>query len=257
VIVQSGYLTPPEITPRGAVMGAAQSARLASGLFAADTTAASLRALRWEDIVAVQSQKLPGHFYAPVAEWPRALSLPLLIGSNADEYLMYLPSDEAGQARELSAELADYTPERAAQIRAVFARLPGSHAGRVDAVSSGKAFLCPAAKLADIVSASGRKVFAYRFERVRPGQHGLGAYHGAEIPYVFDSHDNWLAGDDQDRALSRAMQAYWVQFARSGNPNRPGLPAWPQWQNKSPRVIALDAKIETKPAPLAQLCALL
>ena len=29
----------------------------------------------------------------------------------------------------------------------------------------------------------------YRFDRIRAGEHGIGAYHGAEIPYVFDTHD--------------------------------------------------------------------
>ena len=54
-----------------------------------------------------------------------------------------------------------------------------------------------------------------------------GAYHSAEIEYVFGMLDSkagvpWRA---EDRALSDQMQKYWSNFARSGNPNGPGLAA--------------------------------
>jgi carboxylesterase type B len=36
-----------------------------------------------------------------------------------------------------------------------------------------------------------------------------------------------------DRALSDAMVGYWTNFAKTGDPNGPGLPAWPTFDSVS------------------------
>jgi para-nitrobenzyl esterase len=73
--------------------------------------------------------------------------------------------------------------------------------------------------------------------------HGWGAYHGAELWYVFNTldrqpHWNWTAAD---RALASSMCAYWANFARSGNPNAPALPDWPRFDAASPRAMLLGS----------------
>ena len=66
---------------------------------------------------------------------------------------------------------------------------------------------------------------------------GWGASHYAELWYVFDHLDqspwNWTAGD---RKLAGEMSSYWVNFAKFGDPNGPGLPPWPAFTNKESRV---------------------
>jgi para-nitrobenzyl esterase len=42
-----------------------------------------------------------------------------------------------------------------------------------------------------------------------------------------------------DRRLADVMSSYWVRFATSGNPNGPGLPAWPAFAPASPKVMVL------------------
>jgi para-nitrobenzyl esterase len=57
----------------------------------------------------------------------------------------------------------------------------------------------------------------------------LGTFHSSEYPYIFGTLDvlsrDWTAAD---RALSVQLQAYWTNFARSGDPNGGGLPTWPK-----------------------------
>jgi para-nitrobenzyl esterase len=49
--------------------------------------------------------------------------------------------------------------------------------------------------------------------------------HGDEVSYVFGTGDF----APEDRAVSDAMMAAWVQFAAGGDPNGPGVPAWPPY----------------------------
>jgi para-nitrobenzyl esterase len=67
---------------------------------------------------------------------------------------------------------------------------------------------------------------------------GWGATHFAELWYVFDhlaqSPWRWTKAD---RKLADEMSSYWVNFARSGNPNGPGLPPWPAFTNTDSKVL--------------------
>jgi para-nitrobenzyl esterase len=81
-------------------------------------------------------------------------------------------------------------------------------------------------------------VYRYRFDFAVPADlknhHVAAAYHSAEIEYVFGQLD-WkdLPWRAEDRALSAQMQNYWVNFARSGDPNGVGLPKWPAYEADS------------------------
>jgi len=59
----------------------------------------------------------------------------------------------------------------------------------------------------------------------------LGAYHSAEIEYVFGQLDSKtdVIWSDADRRVSEMMQRYWSNFAKNGNPNGPGMPNWPPY----------------------------
>ena len=57
-----------------------------------------------------------------------------------------------------------------------------------------------------------------------------GAPHGGEIAYVFGTLSAGRGGapTPEDLAVSRMAQSYWVNFAKTGDPNGAGLPAWPR-----------------------------
>jgi para-nitrobenzyl esterase len=94
---------------------------------------------------------------------------------------------------------------------------------------------CPSAAMAELNAAAGRRSFVYQFRRSIPGkgESGLGSFHSLELPYVFGAIHHpvwsWLPFVKLDDGLSVAMESYWTNFAKTGDPNGAGLPPWPRF----------------------------
>jgi para-nitrobenzyl esterase len=107
----------------------------------------------------------------------------------------------------------------------------------IDQGSNDMLMACPIGALAGLTRAIGQRVFVYKFDRSIPGkgESTLGAFHGLEIPYVFNNFADrgwqWLPFTDADAALSGAIEVYWTNFARGGDPNGSGISNWPAWEN--------------------------
>ena len=96
----------------------------------------------------------------------------------------------------------------------------------------------PARFAASAFAKNGSPVYLYRFSYVQTGMRQMlraGTPHGGEIAFVFGTLGAGGFGPppppatDEDRAVSRRAQGYWVNFARTGNPNGAGLPTWPRY----------------------------
>ncbi|HWB33379.1 MAG TPA: carboxylesterase family protein [Acidobacteriaceae bacterium] len=105
-------------------------------------------------------------------------------------------------------------------------------------------------------------VYRYFFDLPSPGDRNhpasLGAFHSDDIEYVFGTLDSrpGITLRPEDHALSTLMQQYWINFARTGNPNGPGLQQWPVYnraataQTDTHPVMHLDANSAASPDTL-------
>ena len=88
-----------------------------------------------------------------------------------------------------------------------------------------------------------------------PAARDLKATHAAEIVYVFNnlgmprvypdpSSPPLAVASETDRALADMMSSYWVNFAKTGDPNGKNLPTWDRFQdpNKPPHVLGETAE---------------
>jgi len=170
-------------------------------------------------------------------------AVPLLLGFNSDEGSIYPPFG-GGSAAGFRQEAAKLFGDNAGAVTALYdlsSDDTARHAGHelMRDVSIGASMWKWGRLHGGRVAAP---VFFYYFTRRQPvpapsrlttnfagrtDVKNFGAFHTAEIPYVFGtlSERDW-AWSEADRALSAAMMQHWVNFAASGDPNGAGLPEW-------------------------------
>jgi len=81
------------------------------------------------------------------------------------------------------------------------------------------------------IASKGVPVYAYRFSYVAESLKDPGAGHASDIPFFFDTQaiKYGAATTPRDNAMGKTISTYIVNFAKAGDPNGPGLPAWPRY----------------------------
>ncbi|KUF05959.1 carboxylesterase/lipase family protein [Leucobacter sp. G161] len=181
--------------------------------------------------LAVDPESLP----ASPAEALIDVDVPILIGTNTDEYRLWLTPDAVagiGRAKAWLARLAMRIPRAAA--RAVREAYPDASPGeRLGQLVTDRLLRGPATRLARARTAP---TFVYEFAWESPVR-DLRAAHALDIAFAFDLLEDddalRLNGPGAPAALGREMHAAWVSFIRSGDPG------WPAFaQGRATRVLA-------------------
>ena len=215
---------------------------------------AALRALPAEKIVAGLNMATMGTptYAGPmidgkiVTEMPdeafaegHAMNVPLIAGANSNDIgfsfarsmdELFAPFGANGDKAR-----AAYNPGKSEDFRAI---------GTL--VAADRTMIEPARFVVKTMAAAGQRAYEYRFSYVAAcmRKQWKGAPHATEIPFVFDTVAAKYGKDlaPEDEATAKAAIAYWVAFAKTGDPNGEGRPKWPAYD--AAHDILLDFTME-------------
>jgi para-nitrobenzyl esterase len=98
--------------------------------------------------------------------------------------------------------------------------------------STDNAFRCGTVQELIWHTAAGNPGYQYQFSRTVHGQEAQGAAHASEIPFIFGTFSVWQKMrhyDESDQQYGKLMRQYWINFAKTGDPNGGNLVPWPKF----------------------------
>jgi len=114
----------------------------------------------------------------------------------------------------------------------------------------------PTMKIAERRAALGKTpVYLYYFTWETPVQGGLlKSPHNLEIPFAFDNilTVKLTGGGPEAMSLADKVSDTWIAFARTGNPNTPKLPHWPEFTAKDRATMVIDNTSKVVSDPLRE-----
>jgi para-nitrobenzyl esterase len=172
----------------------------------------------------------------------RHARVPYMVGANSREFGFMAPPPAAVEGL-----LARFGAEKDKVVAAYDPGKTGNMGEVGVGLTSDAAMVEPARLMARLASAAGLPTYAYRFSYVatseRKGGAADGALHATEIPFVFETvrakyREKTSA---EDAAIAAAANAYWVAFAKTGNPSGEGRPQWPAYTEKTDVIMDFAA----------------
>jgi para-nitrobenzyl esterase len=253
---------PGRVTDAPLEVAESRGAAFATAAGCPDQTAACLRSVSVEAVLAnqpsvdvtVDGRVLTEPITAAIARGAFN-RVPVIEGVAHDEWRLFVAFDElvsgpltmAGYAPAIAATL-DVSP---AGVSSIVARYPvdagASPAVPLGAVGTDAALACPTVAEVDQL-ARWVPTFMYEFNDVdAPPPPFLpsvsfpyGAFHGAELPYLFSAGSSSALDVDQQE-LAGTMVRYWTNFASTGRPSASDTPPWPRHSPATGRFQSLTA----------------
>ncbi len=228
------------------------------------TNLAALRAMPADAILAAAAAKGAPHFPVvvdgrlltePIADTYAAgkqAHVPLLVGWNRDEgsFITFRGNVTAAQWNETATKLFG---DRSAEFLELYPGNDDESAMRSAIDYNGDTFIAFSTWkwVVAQVKTGDAPVYRYHLELAAPPSKfhpGSYAFHSDDIEYVFGTLDTrpGAVWRPEDRKLSEEMMDYWTNFAKTGDPNGPGLPEWPRF-DKTGELIHLDSTITSRP----------
>ncbi len=183
--------------------------------------------------------------------------VPLLVGSNSDEGSLFAPHipiplieyrglEPSPEEMEnlLSKEFLDDTN----LIKELYPGIEDSDYLSKQKMLGDSLFGAPAFYYARLHAQKNPNTFLYYFNQQPPSEkQTAGAYHAAELGYVFDLRSPIFPKSKAGKQLAKTINLTWAEFARSGRPNNSTLPTWPAFIDESPQWMLYGSLVEAAP----------
>ncbi|MBB3360001.1 MULTISPECIES: carboxylesterase/lipase family protein [unclassified Novosphingobium] len=205
----------------------------------------------------IDGKALPRGPFTPDAS-PLCADIPLIIGTNKDEGTMFALGDKSlatATDADLEAAIAKLLPRKTGEVVAALREAyPGYSPGDlITAFNGNRMFWTNSILLAERKVRQGSPVWMYRMDWETPVFGGrLKAGHAVELSFVFGTHDNIRdfvgPGPGPDR-MAAQMHPAWVAFAKTGNPQHPGIPSWPAYNlaQRQTMIFNLQSRVASDP----------
>ncbi len=188
--------------------------------------------------------------------------VPTILGANADEGTLFfqLAGTKIADDMELVTFAEELVPGHGQEVAALYssAKFGTAQDGAMAAVGHG-GFVCPTRRAARAITKAGGSAYHYHFTYAPPGAllgDGLGAFHAAEIKFVFGRPSLLLPQPltDDEIVLSNAMMGYWSRLAAGGDPNGKNAIVWPKYDAAKDETLELTLAISSKANVNKELC---